>query len=211
MRRRKGWRTDSRMTCMQLHDDDAKERDDLSDAQRRIWSQWLVDPYTPICNVHCAVRLVGRLNVRVLHRAIDTVLARHHVLRAAFCYEPGHGPRHVPALRPCRVVHTDMRALPKSQREQCVEAQVKHHATQPFDLATGPLIRIDLLKLEDDERVLLVCMHRLISDEAFLQAFVEEVICCYGLQSEQFAAACCTSSHTLRKLPPQSFAICSSE
>lgn len=171
---------------MQPHDVDAKDRDDLSDAQRRIWSQWLLDPDTPICNVHCAVRLTGCLNVRALHRAVDAVITRYGVLKVAFCYEPGHGPRHAPALRPCRVVHTDMRALPKRQREQCVEAQARHHATQPFDLATGPLIRIDLLKLEEDERVLLVCMHRLVSDEAFLQVFMDEVMHDYGLFAATF-------------------------
>ena len=162
-----------------LSDIDGEDRNKLSPAQLRIWSVWERDRDSAVWNVSCATRLMGRLNVPAFHRAMDSVIARHEILSTAFTYEPGAGPRAAPATRLSRVVHTDMRALPRSQRERCVKALAEHHASQPFDLANGPLLRVDLLKLTDHERVLLLCMHRLISDQVSLQVLVDALMHCY--------------------------------
>lgn len=155
---------------------DADDRNELSSAQRRIWPLCQTDSGNAACNLSCAFRLVGRLNVPALHRAFDSVIARHEMLRMAVRCELGIGPRLTPAMRASRVAHTYLTALPRTQGEQCVRGLAEHHALQPFDLEAGPLWRVSLLKFENDERVLLLCLHRLVADERSLQVFVDDLM-----------------------------------
>lgn len=155
----------------------------LSGAQLRIWSLSQLDPGGAACNLFRAMHLSGRLNVQALHRAFDSVTARHETLRAAIQHQPGIGPRLIQSTRQSRVTHTDMRALPKAQREQCAQALAEHCALAPFDLECGPLWRVDLLKLADDERVLLLCMHRLICDEWSLHVLIDELVRFYRIHA----------------------------
>lgn len=162
-------------------DEPHADRRELSGAQLRVWALAQLDPASAACNLFCALCLRGRLNVHALHRAFDSVSARHETLRTAIEHQPGMGPRLVRSTHLSRVVHTDLRALPRAQGKQCAQALAEHHVLQPFDLGSGPLWRVSLLKLAGDERVLLVCMHRLIADEASMRLFIDEVIRSYRI------------------------------
>jgi hypothetical protein len=157
-------------------DVDVEVHRELSCTQRRIWSLWQMNPQSAAGNLSSVIRLHGPLNVLALHRACDSVIARHEALRTVFRYEPGIGPSQAPLMRRSFVVHTDLRALPTAQREQCAKALAEHHALQPFDLTVGPLLRVSLLKLADNERLLLLCMHRIVSDETAMRVLIDDLI-----------------------------------
>ncbi|HET8797068.1 MAG TPA: condensation domain-containing protein, partial [Thermoanaerobaculia bacterium] len=125
-------------------------------------------------------RLHGRLDVDALRAALDRLVARHESLRTTFDDVDG-----VPFQRfasaDCGFAlrQSDLRALSAEEREKAVAVRAAEEARAPFDLCTGPLIRGQLLRLADDEHVLLVTQHHIVSDGWSLGVFVREVAALY--------------------------------
>jgi len=58
----------------------------------------------------------------------------------------------------------DLATLPNDEKEKTLESLLREEAQRPFDLKRGPLLRLRLLRLSEDEHVLLLAMHHIISD-----------------------------------------------
>ncbi len=52
---------------------------------------------------------------------------------------------------------------------------VDEETKRGFDLATGPLVRVKLIKLDDDEHVLTLVMHHIVSDGWSIEIIVKEI------------------------------------
>jgi amino acid adenylation domain-containing protein len=137
----------------------------LSFAQERLWRRNLAAPSPPF-NVKVAWRLEGRLDAAALRRALDEVAARHEILRTRFVERDGR-PALIPEP-PSGFVWTeeDLRGLPDGERAERVERDRRAEALRPFDLEAGPPARARLLRLGDEEHVLLLTMHRIVGDAA---------------------------------------------
>ena len=119
----------------------------LSFSQQALWFLERLSPGTPVFNVTAAVRITGPLDVQALERSFDTILERHEALRTTF---PAIDGRPVavdcaPCLDPIGLI--DLSALPESQREAEARRLAVLEARRPFDLASGPLLRVLLLRL----------------------------------------------------------------
>src|SRR4029077_15256717 len=109
----------------------------------------------------------------------------HEVLRSTFQEKEGE-PVQVaaPALAvPMPVV--DLTALPFPLREPETDRLARAEARQPFDLARGPLVRLTLLRLASEERVLFTSLHHIASDAWSVGIFYRDLMALY----EAFAAA----------------------
>ena len=136
----------------------------LSFAQQRLWFLDQLNPGSAGYNVTRAVRLAGDLRVDVLGRAVGEVIRRHSVLRTTFGTSDG-APIQVVApslVLPLPVV--DLRALPPGDRLAEAGRWVDREGRRPFDLAVGPLLRLDLLRLADAEHLVVSTMHHIVSD-----------------------------------------------
>ncbi len=137
----------------------------LSFAQQRFWFLAQLDPASAAHNVPVHLRLRGRLDVEALRRALDEVVARHDVLRTTFALDGGQPVQVVRAASDLPALEVvDLRSLPDDERQRAAERAAAESTLQPFDLATGPLLRRRLLRLADDESVLLLCLHHIVSD-----------------------------------------------
>src|SRR5437016_14515893 len=58
----------------------------------------------------------------------------------------------------------DLRALPETEREATVQQLIRAEVLYPFDLEKGPLLQAHLLRLGEQEHILLLTMHHIISD-----------------------------------------------
>ena len=58
----------------------------------------------------------------------------------------------------------DLRELPEVEREAEARRLATAEAQQPFDLARGPLVRTAVLQLGDEDHILLLTMHQIVSD-----------------------------------------------
>ena len=150
------------------------DRQALSYAQQRMWFLWQLDPQSGAYNLPSAVRLQGALDEAALEQAFASLIARHETLRTVFRQdEDGHVYR-LPAEQPLIVERQDLCSLTAEQRETQVREAAQAQARRPFDLATGPLLRVGLLKLGETEHVLLLTLHHMVSDGWSMGVLIEE-------------------------------------
>ncbi|MCP4655559.1 MAG: hypothetical protein GY856_09090, partial [bacterium] len=146
----------------------------LSFAQQRLWFLDQLEPASPAYNIPLAVGLDGGASAALLRRVFNEVIRRHEVLRTRFAAVGGE-PRQViaPALELLLPV-VDLRSLPEAVRAVEARRLAAAEARRPFDLATGPLLRVTLLRLAE-EQVLLLTMHHIVSDGWSMGIFRREL------------------------------------
>ncbi|MFT7839211.1 condensation domain-containing protein [Saccharothrix sp. BKS2] len=136
----------------------------VSFGQEQLWYLDRLDPGTPLYNIPHDLRLTGPLDETALLAAVRGVLERHEVLRTRIEADDDGVPRaYVRDGEPEITVH-DLRALPGPERHREARRLVDEAAVRPFDLATGPLVRTALLRLADDDHVLLWTYHHIVFD-----------------------------------------------
>ncbi|HEV8581882.1 MAG TPA: non-ribosomal peptide synthase/polyketide synthase [Thermoanaerobaculia bacterium] len=152
----------------------------LSFAQERLWFLSRLDPDSPAYNISAALRLVGKLDVAALAATLAEIVRRHAVLRTTFT-DDGYEP--VQVIHPQQAVGLamiDLAGLPAAEREAKARDLVLEDLRQPFDLERGPLLRTTLVRLGDEEHLLLASMHHIVSDGWSLAVLVREVGALYG-------------------------------
>ncbi len=136
----------------------------LSAAQQRIWFFERLQPGTGAYHVYGYYRLHGFLNVPALHSAFDKVVQRHAALRTSFTEMEGDPKQIFTASATLRINDVDLRALPAIEREAALQKIIDTETEKPFDLSCAPLLRVGLIRIDQNEHVLLVIMHHIISD-----------------------------------------------
>ncbi|HEX2568813.1 MAG TPA: non-ribosomal peptide synthase/polyketide synthase, partial [Polyangia bacterium] len=147
----------------------------LSFAQQRLWFLDQLEPGNPFYNLPAAVRLTGALDVTVLERCLGEVVRRHEVLRTRFESREGEPVQIIAPHLHVELARVDLQDLPVESREARARALAREEALKPFDLARGPLVRATLLRLAEDEHVLLVTMHHIVSDGWSMTVLVREL------------------------------------
>lgn len=152
----------------------------LSAGQRRLWLLHRLYSLGGTYNEPLGVRLAGPLDPARLERAVNAVVARHEILRTRFVALDGE-PRQViePRLNVPVALH-DLSGLPEGEREPAGRRAADQAASQQFDLAAGPLLRVNLLRLADQDHVLVVTMHHIICDDWSDRLFLEELTAAYA-------------------------------
>ena len=156
----------------------------VSFAQQRMWVLEQMTPDTAAYINTGGLRLRGNLHRRALEQAVTEIVARHETLRTIFPAVGG---------RPVQVVETppslsllphDLSHLSRQEREAEVERRAVQEIHHPFDLATGPLFRSSLLRLDDEEHILLLSIHHIVFDGWSFGILIHELVQLY----EAFAA-----------------------
>lgn len=158
---------------------EAEDRQALSYAQQRMWFLWQLDPQSGAYNLPGAVRLSGRLNLRALEQAFASLVERHETLRTVFQRQADDSLLQVPASESLVIDHVDFSALAATERELVVAQAAEQQSVLPFDLSVGPLLRVTLLKLAEQEHVLLLTLHHIVSDGWSMNVLIDEFIRCY--------------------------------
>ena len=147
----------------------------LSYAQQRLWFIHQLDPVSPAYNVPLAVRLTGHLDIAALSATLTEVIRRHESLRTTFAVYDDQPRQVIHPPTPLNLVITDLTSLAAVEREGEALRLAEEEACLPFDLAGGPLLRLRLLRLSEEEHVLLVTMHHIVSDGWSMGVLVREV------------------------------------
>jgi amino acid adenylation domain-containing protein len=143
---------------------DRSEPIPLSSSQERLWFVDRLEGGSPFYNIPAALRLRGALDEAALERALGEVVRRHEALRTTFAEEGGRAIQVVSPVSSFALPVVDLSALPADEREAELLRLADEDAARPFDLVAGPLFRARLLRLGDDDRVLLLCTHHVVSD-----------------------------------------------
>ncbi|AXE88333.1 Gramicidin S synthase 2 [Streptomyces sp. Go-475] len=153
----------------------------LSFAQQRLWFLDQLVPDSAFYTMCDAFRVRGRLDVDALRRALRMLVARHETLRTAFVERDGvpyqvidaaDGPG---ARRAAALTRVDLTPLEPAEREESARGLVAAEAQTPFRLADGALMRVVAARLADDEHVLVVTTHHIVSDAWSVGVLVDEL------------------------------------
>ncbi|AXA67769.1 non-ribosomal peptide synthetase, partial [Pseudomonas oryzihabitans] len=151
-----------------------------SPAQSRLWFLWRLDPESAAYNIPAALRLQGPLVRSALERTFSALVARHESLRTLFGEHDGQvRPRLQPASDQA-IALQDLRELDAVAREWEVARLAREEALRPFDLEQGPLLRLRLLRLDEQEHVLLLTLHHIAADGWSLAILIEEFATAYS-------------------------------
>ncbi|HEX8459641.1 MAG TPA: amino acid adenylation domain-containing protein, partial [Pyrinomonadaceae bacterium] len=151
----------------------------LSFAQQRLWFVHQLEPANASYNCASAVRLTGDLNTEVLERSLNEIVSRHETLRTTFHAPEGKPVQVIAPARSLELPFIDFSRWLAEEREAEARRLLNREARRPFDLATGPLLRVMLLRLRADEHLLLLVMHHIVSDAWSLGVLVREVAALY--------------------------------
>ena len=151
----------------------------LSFAQQRLWFLEQMEGTSAVYNLPLAVSLSGELDLAALSRSFTHLIGRHESLRTVFRLSDGQPLQLILPAAQCPLPLLDLSALPPHVRQQEVTRLAQQQARRPFDLSTGPLLRLLLLRLAEDEHVLLLTMHHIISDGWSMGVLVREVMALY--------------------------------
>ncbi|MFD2170023.1 amino acid adenylation domain-containing protein [Tumebacillus lipolyticus] len=163
----------------------------LSFSQERLWFLDQFQPESSVYNISDAVRLSGRLHLAALEASVNAVVARHEALRTAFRVVDDKPVQAIAPQLNLQLTVIDLRGMQTDEQERETVRLAKEEAQTPFDLATGPLLRLTLLQLADAEHVLLLTMHHIISDGWSMGILIGELITGYeaSLQDDRTAPA----------------------
>jgi amino acid adenylation domain-containing protein len=151
----------------------------LSSGQQRLWFLDRLEVDNAFYNVPAAVRLSGPLDAGALERSLSEVARRHEALRTTFVHLDGRPQQVIHPAIPITLDAEDWRSLPASERKAAVEHAAREEARQPFDLIEGPLVRVKLLELDDNDHVLFFTLHHIIADFWSLGVLVREMATLY--------------------------------
>ncbi|XVN15463.1 amino acid adenylation domain-containing protein [Pseudomonas corrugata] len=158
----------------------------LSLAQQRLWFLDQLDHAASVAyHMPAALHLRGSLDRQVLQRALDRIVARHESLRTTFERQDGEvRQRFAPADIGFALVEHDLQTLAPEARQPAVERLSQEEARAAFDLSSGPLIRGRLLRLAEDEHILLVTQHHIVSDGWSVAVLIGEFNALYAAFSQ---------------------------
>ena len=123
-----------------------------------------MDPGNAAYNVAVRWRLEGRVAIDLLEQAWLTIIDRHEILRSQFFEVDGAPVQRIMPTSPFRLAEIDLSTLPADQ--QLIESDRIGviEARAPFDLGTGPMIRVTLLRFSPSLAIILVTTHQIVSD-----------------------------------------------
>ncbi|MGB7951165.1 MAG: amino acid adenylation domain-containing protein [Candidatus Binatia bacterium] len=136
----------------------------LSFAQQRLWFLDRYEPGKPFYNISQGLRLSGRLDIEALERSLNEIIRRHEVLRTTFSMEEDEPVQRIAQPVNRSLARIDLRDRAVSEREDEARRIASEEARRPFDLGRGPLFRATLVRLGEDDHVLVLTVHHIVAD-----------------------------------------------
>ncbi|MCG1056191.1 non-ribosomal peptide synthetase, partial [Mycetohabitans sp. B5] len=151
----------------------------LSFAQQRLWFLTQLDETSANYHIPLILNLHGPLNRAAWQQALDALFARHEALRSTFVSVEGQPQvQLLPADTGVPLHWHDLRGV--SDADAQLARLNADEACAPFDLARGPLMRACVIQLADDEHVLVLTKHHIVSDGWSIGVLVRELSALYA-------------------------------
>ncbi|MGW3091386.1 condensation domain-containing protein, partial [Streptomyces sp. NPDC001108] len=130
----------------------------MSHGQQRLWFLEDFDPGGAAYHSALPLRITGRLDARALRTAVGDLVARHEALRTTFGLRDGVGVQFVHERLDADWVDAE------AGDEEAARKTVLAELARPYDLGNGPLVRVLLVRLADDEHICVLGMHHIVTD-----------------------------------------------
>lgn len=151
----------------------------LSFAQQRMWFLDQFEPGSPLYNIPAAFRIYGDLNIEALKQALADLSERHSILRTIFIDLDGEAFQKVENIGLPLTV-SDLSGASEDELLEVVRAE----ARSPFNLSRGSLARFKLFKLSEQQHLLMLTFHHIISDGWSFKIILNELCELYSARCE---------------------------
>ncbi|WP_414620780.1 non-ribosomal peptide synthetase [Calothrix sp. CCY 0018] len=152
----------------------------LSFSQQRLWFIDQLYHGSSFYNIPIAFHIQGHLNIAALEQSLNEIIKRHEVLRTNFKLVNGEPVQEIAPEFIWDLSIINQEHLSGENWESEVKQFAASSAKEPFNLAKGLLIRATLLRLSQEEHVLLVTMHHIITDGWSWGVFLRELSTLYA-------------------------------
>ena len=156
----------------------------LSFSQERLWLLEQLQPGSLAYTMPGALHFVGSLNVAALEQALNEIVRRHEALRTTFGVVDGQAVQVIAPSLTMKLPVMNLEELSEVERSQHVQQFVTRWSQQPFDLTQGPLLRWMLLQLNQQEHLLVLNVHHIVTDGWSVGVFFRELTTLYHAYSQ---------------------------
>ena len=161
-------------TSLPIRKSDKKELA-LSFTQERLWFIDQFEGGSAHYNMPAGVRLQGAVNISALTRALETIVMRHQSLRTVFSL--GDDNRAIQKILEdisLEIPIVDLSTLSEAERKQSIGKISQEESSKAFNLSSDLMLRAKILKLAEDDIILLMTMHHIASDGWSMTILVKE-------------------------------------
>ncbi len=152
-------------------------------AQQVFWYMELLQGEVTAFNVPLRFRLDGPLDAALLKRTMDTIVARHESLRTRFGEDQGELLQIVMPELELHIPMIDISHLPPDRLGEETDRLGGIEARRGFRLATGPMIRAELVRLSAESHMFHVTVHHAIFDGMSMTVLTREIAAIYQAYS----------------------------
>ena len=136
----------------------------LSFAQARLWFLDQLEPGTSAYNITFALKLVGVMQTAMFVRCLNLIVQRHEILRTTFSVVDGDPIQVIAPTTELHIPVIDLQSISQDDRTHLAQQCAYHAAQQSFDLTHGPLLQAVLVRLTNDEHIVLLIVHHIVFD-----------------------------------------------
>ncbi|MDZ8138069.1 MAG: amino acid adenylation domain-containing protein [Nostoc sp. DedQUE04] len=155
----------------------------MSYGQRRLWALEFLDRNHNAYGMPSAYQFNGNLNIAAFENAFQHLIQRHEILRTTFTLINNE---------PRQVVHEQMDFAIKQidlmeyeKQENIIVEAICNNAKTTFNLETGPLLKVNFLKLSEESYIVLFNMHHIISDGWSAGVLIKDFLAHYHAYGQQ--------------------------
>jgi amino acid adenylation domain-containing protein len=168
----------------------------LSFAQQRLWFLQQMDPESAAYNLESAFCMKGNLDPDALDRSLHSIILRHEDLRTIFVQHDGTPYTKIADGSGWKMDRLSLDRYPGESLEQAVTRFNDETTRRPFNLEQAPLLRAYFLRSGEQEAVLVLSMHHIISDGWSMGVLIREL-------AENYRALLLGESPSITDLPIQ--------
>ncbi|WP_017653095.1 non-ribosomal peptide synthetase [Fortiea contorta] len=151
----------------------------LSLIQEKFWIIQQLQPDLSAYNESNLLKITGNLNKNVLEKSLNTIIQRHEILRTSFRVVDGQTIQNIAPAIQITLPIVDLQDCSKIEQEAKVKQLVIEHSSLPFDITEAPLLRAVLIRLQEQEYLLLFTIHHIIFDGWSSRVFYQELAALY--------------------------------
>jgi amino acid adenylation domain-containing protein len=157
----------------------------LSYGQQALYFLYKLEPLNAAYNVAVTLRIRSHLDVSALRLAVESLIARHPMLRATFREQDGELFQEIDSDYEACFEEVDASSLTFDELKQ----KVVQTYQRPFNLETGPIVQATLFYVKDQDYVLLLNIHHIACDGWSIWILVDELLLLYAAQKKGVAAS----------------------
>jgi amino acid adenylation domain-containing protein/non-ribosomal peptide synthase protein (TIGR01720 family) len=136
----------------------------LAPLQHGLLFYWLTNPESPAYFEQHTIEFEGALDIERLQRAFTAVVSRHPILRSVYRWQEGGSYQVVLKASDPEFIVQDLRDCDPEQQTREVRNFLVFDRRSHFNLATGPLVRMALLRLGNRRCNVVFSHHHIVMD-----------------------------------------------